>query len=541
MIDYGNHLTISEAEQSSNLIHNTFADFNVSKSEPYRIIHKQPKMNFKNTFAFLIFCFSITVVQAQHFTETEIQVQSIFLKGEQQRILGNHEKAEELYKEVLSKDPTNDVAAYALSRSLQAQNKDDEAIKFGKKATEIDGSNIWYKKFLGDLYQKTNRNAEGAAIYQQLAAANPFFEEYYLKQAFFLVRAGEPTAAITVYEQLQTRIGINEELTRRKHTLYLGQGDNAKAALELEKLADAFPENKTYRHLLADFYNQIGDKAGAKKVYKKILDIDPEDAAAKLAIAGEMKKSGNDSQYLQSLKPLFENDKIALDIKVKELIPMIQKVADTGDATLADEALQLCDVLDKAHPEEAKIHSIAGDLYFYSGRKSEAKEKYEKTIKLNDGVYLVWEQLLTAQKDLGEFKAMVETSENAMDVFPNQGRIYYLNGFALGATGDYSGALASLQQAQMMSSRNLPLNLDVAARQGWTYFKLKKYDKAANILAKANGKSNGKHPEVLEVLGDVNFQQGDVKAAVENWESALKIYGDARPELQKKIAEKKLN
>lgn len=497
-------------------------------------------MSFKNIYTFIFLFLSTTAIQAQYFTETEIRVQEVFLKGEQQRLLGNHEKAEEFYKEVLKADPTNEVTAFALARTLQEQNKDDEAIKFGKKAVEIDGSNVWYKKFLGDLYQKTNRNAEGAALYQELVTANPFFEEYYLKQAFFLVRSGDPTGAIAVYEQLQTRIGINEELTRRKHTLYLGMGDQTNAALELRKLADAFPEKKTYRHLLADFYLQIDKKSEAKKVYKKILSIDPEDAAAKMAIAGEIKKTGNDSQYLQSLKPLFENDKIALDIKIKEIIPMIQKVADTGDAALADEALSLCTILDKAHPNEAKVQSISGDLFFYSGRKNEAKEKYEATIKLNDGVYLVWEQLLLSQKDLGEFKKMIETSENAMDVFPNQGRIYYLNGLALGETGDYAGALSSLQQAQVMSSRNLPLNLDVMARQGWTFSQLKKYDKAENILVKANGKSNGKHPEILEYLGDVNFQKGNVKAAVENWESALKIYGDARPELERKIAEKKL-
>ena len=152
----------------------------------------------------------------------------------------------------------------------------------------------------------------------------------------------------------------------------------------------------------------------------------------------------------------------------------------------------------------------------------------------------MWGQLLHAQKALGDFKSMIQTSENAMDVFPNQGSIFYLNGYAYGAEGEYMDALSSLQQAAIMSSRNLPLSLDVKSRLGWTYTQLKKYDKALAQLEPAVDKSNGTHPEILENLGDVYFHQGKTKDAVDLWKKALKILG-SDVSLEKKIAEKALN
>ncbi len=498
-------------------------------------------MNFKRiTLFFLLFSFFSLSSQAQ-VTEIDIKLQEIFLKGSQARLMGDNEKAAEFYKQVLAKDPTNATAAFELARALQEENKDEEAIKYAKKAVQSDGSNNWYKFFLGDLYQKTNKNGEAASLYQGLVTANPEYEEYYLKWAFFLVRDGNSAKAVEVYNQLEQRIGVNEELTRRKHSLYLGTGDTKNAAAELEKLVGAFPKSTTYRHLLADFYQQIDDRPNANKIYKKILELDPEDASAKLALAGTIKKSGNDSQYLQTLQPLFAKRNVDLDVKIKELIPIIQKVANSGDAALADEALQLCNTLKEAHPDQAKVYAIEGDLYYHTNRPADAEKSYQKTIELDDTVYLVWESLLLSQKEQGKFKELVATSEKAMDVFPNQGQVYFLNGFAEGALKNYSAALSSLQQAQMMSTRNLPLHLDVLARQGWTYMQMKKLDKAANVLAKANGKSGGKHTVVLEVMGDVLFKQGKTKDAVQSWKDALKIYGDSRPELEQKIANKSLN
>ena len=487
----------------------------------------------------LLFFVSLFSLEAQ-VTEMEVRIQEIFLKGTQASLMGEFDKAEEFYKSVLTKDPKNGMSAFELARALEKQDKNDEAITYAKRAIEIDGNNKWFKLFLADLYQKTEDNRAGANVYQELVAKYPHFEEYYLKQAFFLVRDGAPAEAIKIYESLEAKIGINEELTRRKHTLLIGTGDTEGAANELKKLIAAFPKSKTYQHLLADFYIQANQKGKAQKVYKDILKMDPDDAAAKLAIAGEMKKSGNDSEYLSSLKPIFENEKVGLDVKIKELIPMIQRVAKYSDVTLADEALQLCGILDQVHPEQAKVQSIAADLYYYTDRKEEARKRYEKTLELDDRVYLVWEQLLYSQKDLGDFKAMLETSEKAMDVFPNQGSIYYLNGYAAGAEGNHADALTSLQQAAMMSSRNLPLNLDVKARMGWTYTQMKKYDKAFAQLETALKKSNGNHPQVLENLGDLYFLQGKTKDAVDNWKQALKIFG-TKASLEKKIAEKALN
>ncbi len=442
----------------------------------------------------LILLSSLTA-QAQT-TEDNVDLVAIFIEGNREKLLGNWDKAIAKFEEVLAKDRNNAAVAYELARVYEAVKDLENAEKFAKKAVEWDGSNEWYRFYLADVYQKNNKDGQAAMQYSELVKLHPDNEEFYIKWAYYLVRNSQPQEAIKVYDLLEERFGTHEEVVRHKHTLYLGMGNRKQAAYELERLVTKFPDKTSYRHLLATFYEQIGEKKEAKDIYRKILKLDPNDARAQIALAEEAK--GNDViGFLNSLKPVFEDPKTDIDTKIKEIFPYVNELAASGDKNLGNTLLALTSLLETVHANDAKSHSVLADVLYYTGQQDRALEQYKETLELDDTKWPVWEQLLYIYAEKKDYDNLIEVSENALDLFPNQATAFYLNGVGYNGKGEYQDALNSLQQALIMSSRNARLRYDVLNETGIAYFHLKQYPKSDNAFEEAL-KINDKDAAVLK-------------------------------------------
>lgn len=458
-------------------------------------------------------------------SEEDVNIQKVFIEASREKILGNYENAAFLYKEVLKRDNRNHAAAYELSRIYDTLNKDDKALASIKTAVLLDTDNYWYKSFLADLYKKTGQDLSAAQVYETLVSQDANNEYFYFRWAYFLVRGNEIAKAIKVYDALEKRTGISEEIVRRKHTLYLGAGNNKKAAKELQRLIDVYPDNTEYYHLLANFYEQIGEQSAANEVYKQVLAIDSNDVKANLAAAA-FNKGDSDMTYLHSLKQVFSQADVNIDMKIKELFPYVNKVADSGNKDLAMAALELSTILEEVHPNEAKAFSVSGDLLYYSNRKKEALEKYEKTIQLDDNVYLVWEQIMYIYAEEKDYKQLEIVAEEVLDIFPNQATAYYFNGLALTKQEKYRPAISILDQALLMSGNNLRLQFDVLSLLGDLYYVTKDFKKSDDAYQKAL-KLN---PQAANILNDYSKS---LYNRTENLEQA-RVYAQQANELKPK-------
>lgn len=445
----------------------------------------------------LLSTFLSVSAQSGSTTETELELQATFIEGTREQLLGNWDKAIEKYEAVLEKDRTNAATAYQLARVYEAKKDLENAEKYAIKAVDWDGSNEWYHIFLAEIFQKNNKDDLAAKQYEVLTGQHPYKEEFYRKWAYYLVRSGQPEAAIRVYNLLEEKVGIHAETARHKHTLYMGMGHTEMAAAELKKLIEKFPRNTSYRHLLATFYEQIDEKEKAREEYKKILEISPGDARAKIALA-EKAKGNDDVQFLHSLKPVFEDPNTGIDTKIKEIFPYVNQLATTAaDKNIGNTLLALCSVLTAVHPTEAKAHSVLADVLYYTGHTDSALKEYRKTLELDDTKWPVWEQLLYLYADKKDYDNLLQASQEALDIFPNQATAYYLLGAALNGKGQYRAALDPLQQALLMSRRNARTRYDVLIETGKAFYFLGQYDQSDKAFEDAL-QINAKDPKVLK-------------------------------------------
>ncbi|WP_116105977.1 tetratricopeptide repeat protein [Lewinella sp. IMCC34191] len=409
----------------------------------------------RTTLLLLLVLLAPSLFAQAEMTEKEVNLQKQFIEAKREALLGKTDEAIGLFEGILENDPENDPALFELARLQYAAGNTAPAINALKQAYAIRPNEV-YAAFLAELYLAAGRYRDGADLYATLVKRNPAEPENYLEQAAFLVRAQDTKEAIRVYEALEDEIGINAELTRRKHALYVGTGDMKRAERELAALIEAFPDQVDYRHLLAGFYRSQDEDKQAREVYEQILRMEPADVRAQLALqdaapsAGSPSGGGDDGE----LMALLARTDVDLDLKIGKLLPLINQVASTGDRTLADRALTLAEELRRVHPDDAKAAAILGDLYYHSDRLTEAAEAYRATLELDDTVYPVWEQLLATLYLDNQSVDLRKYGEEALDIFPNRPSVYLYYALGEAFRGDFGEANSLLQQAQLMVSAN---------------------------------------------------------------------------------------
>lgn len=427
-----------------------------------------------------------SIAQGSRFTQEEINMQKMLIEASKEKLLRNYESAAKLYEQIVAENRSYPAPHFELARVYKELGKIDLALKHIQTAVRLDGSNRWYKTYLADLYDKEGYNRKAAAIYQDLVQSDQNNDAYYFQWAYFLVKAEEGEEAIAVFNKLESKVGVSEDIAKRKHKIWQQLGKKKEAAKEYEQLVAKYPDNIDYRHFLARYYVQVGNQKKAKEHYAVIIKQHPEDAKANLAMASfdNKGKKGNDIEYLQTLQELFRQSDVLVDVKIAKLFPYIAKL-NKQDVLVQEQVLGLGMILTETHPTNAKAPAIYGDLLYQLNRNEEALEQYKRTLELDDTVFPVWENAMQIHLSQKEYEQLANLSEDAMDLFPNQGIAYYYNGIANKEKGAFNEAIASLELVLMMGSHNTVLLKNTYTAIGEIYKKLEKFDLAEDAFKRA--------------------------------------------------------
>jgi len=422
------------------------------------------------------FSTSALLAQGSRFSEEDIHIQELLIEASKEKLLKNYESAASLYEKTIALNRAHPNPHFELARVYFLLDKKEEGLKELRTAIRLDGENIWYQTFLAEVYGKDGWDKEAASIYQQLAQKYKDNDYYYFQWAYHLVKAEQGEEAIAVFNQVEAKTGITEEITKRKHKIWHQLGKKKEAAKEYEQLVSKYPDNIDYRHFLARYLVQIGEQKKAKKQYETIIQLSPEDARANLALASfdNGGKKGNNAAYIETLQELFKREDVLIDVKIAKLYPYVVKISKS-DPALQEQVLALGKTLVETHQEEAKAHAIYGDLLYQLDKTTEALTQYQTTLKLDDTSFPVWENIMQIYVSQKEYDQLVSLTEDAMDLFPNQGVAYLYHGIALKEKGDYEDAISSLELVLLMSSKSPALKKNAYTALGEVYKKMEKF------------------------------------------------------------------
>ena len=428
-------------------------------------------------------------------------IEKQFIEAKKYKLLGDLDAARDLFKQILKKYRNHDVAAYELAEIYHREDNFEDALHHINLALGIDSNNKWYLHLKSKIFIDDKKYGDAALVYEALNKLDPNNLADLEKKAWLYAKDGQQSKSIEILDQIEEQIGLTEKTAYAKHDLYKQQGKKNKAIDVLQDLISRFPRNIDYRHVLATYYRKIGKDAQAEDVYKSILKMDPQDARANVALASTYKKDGDDGGYLSSIRPIIENPDANIDIKIAELMPYVKQVQKQKDPIVFEQLLQLVALLEKAHPEEAKAYALHADVLSIGGQEEKAIEYYKKTLEHDESNYLVWEQLLMLLAENNRMEDLATSSEDAMEIFPNQSMFFYLNGVAMMNLGSYEDAVDVLDQALIMVGSRKDLKVNILALLGKAYYEVADYDQSTEAYDNALLIS----PADVRILNDYSY------------------------------------
>jgi tetratricopeptide (TPR) repeat protein len=171
-----------------------------------------------------------------------------------------------------------------------------------------------------------------------------------------------------------------------------------------------------------------------------------------------------------------------VDVKVQEIIPYILEFSEKKDPALGQSLLEVVNILVTAHPKEAKAHAIKGDVLSIMDKKKEAIESFKTALQMHDGVYVVWEQMIRLLNETWQYDEMHHQANKAIEIFPNQAYLYYAAGFSAYKKREFSEALEMLEQALVMTGKNIQQKISVYNVLGMVYDELGQADKSVEAF-----------------------------------------------------------
>ena len=106
------------------------------------------------------------------------------------------------------------------------------------------------------------------------------------------------------------------------------------------------------------------------------------------------------------------------------------------------------------------------------------------------------------QADVGQMQKLTEASAEAMELFPNQATIFYLNGIGNLELAQPKSAVESLEQAMLMTGSNEDLRFNVLALLGKAYHDIRDFEESENAYQNALMMKPADH----RLLNDYSFR-----------------------------------
>ncbi|MEZ0486652.1 tetratricopeptide repeat protein [Fibrella aquatica] len=385
-------------------------------------------------------------------------------------------KAITALEKMVAKNPANAAAQYALAAAMIKAEKSKEALPYAQKAYQLDKNNAYYLLQVAELYVKQKRYTEAEELYESLLAKGSETIEYGVELAAIYLFDDKPDKALATYDRVEKAMGLNEEITRQKQRIYLKQNKVDKAIEEAEKLIASEPADPEFLVEGAELLVANDRVPLAITWLERALKLSPDSPEANMMLADIYRRQGDVDKSNQAIQKLFANPNLEAGLKARILSSYVGASADTP--TAKQDALKMAQELSRQNPNDAKSQVMMADLLMQQGQKAEARDAYARAARLDPSIYEVWGAIVQLDGELSQIDSILVHTTQALEVFPNQGLLWYSNGAANLYKRRYQEAVDALEESRKLLSSNEKILPEINGQLGDAYNGLREYPKS---------------------------------------------------------------
>jgi tetratricopeptide (TPR) repeat protein len=447
-----------------------------------------------------------------------------------------YEKAEVLYKELITLFPERSEYHFTLAEAYLYQGKIKDALEVYDAIEKILGPSTDLIIHKHKLYLRLGESKKAIAEIQKLIDQNPANVLYYGLLADFYENEGDGSKALAIYNKMVKIDPSNGTVHLSLYEYYRYHGNQDKALSELTLAFENSTVNiDTKMQIMLQFFT---NSERNEKVKIQAYGL------ANILVDVHSKEAKSFSMY---------GDFLSRDGKLKEALQMFKKAAalDSGkfpiwsQIVFLESDLKEFELLEKDTRAALEVFPTHPTFYFFNGIANIQLKNYDKAIEsLLAGKEMVFDNAqLQAEfhQYLGDaYHAKKEhaKSDESYDLSLEFNRYnpYVLNNYSY-YLSLRKEKLALAETMAKEANNQVPDSPNFIDTYAWLMFLKGNYTEAETLLKKAMSLSAIPNGTILEHFGDVLFKLNKIEQAVLSWQKA-KQTGGASQLIEEKILKK---
>jgi tetratricopeptide (TPR) repeat protein len=390
------------------------------------------------------------------------------------------ENALKIFESCILLQPNDDAAYFALASVAVKLNKNQSAIKALEHASKLDPSNLYYAEHLAEMLEQAGDYPKAIEQYKKLSKLFPSNANYYFSLGDCYIKLNRYKEAFEALTKIERVIGVSAAVTVEKFKLLRAQKKDDAAEKLLVEEYQKNPSDPTILVNLIDFYFEKKKIEEAFQLLKQLSISDPENGNVHLTLAQFYLQKNDKINCYKELKLVFDNLEVELDTKTQLIMYFIE-----NQSKIDNEVVDLTKKLVSIYPNEAKSHTLLGDVYMKIDKEVDALISFQNAVRLDPSKPSIWQQVLIMEYQKQDFESLYKDGKNAISYFPLEANFFLLTGTAANQLNLFKEAIEVLQIGKEIVVKNPSLKAEFFALIGQSYFKLKQLKEGQEFFEKA--------------------------------------------------------
>lgn len=367
---------------------------------------------------------------------------------------GNPNEALRVFNGIILDNPKHDPSYFMLSKIYAEQKNYHDAVAELQKAIKIDKKNVWYKVSLANVYMSMQDWSNAAKLWEVICKEKNNNEYYIYSLAECYYEMEKLEKVIDCYNRMEAIMGVNDELTRVKVSLWL-YANNVKAAVnEYDKLIKSYPHNADYYVKAGNIYQSNGMMPQAMKYYEQAAALNSEDPQLNLTMASYWEQNGDRAKQMECLLRVFNNPTVEISQKMPYIRRIMSEALKNNDAQMMNCAEQLSQALTEAHPQAGEGYAFLASICFAKRQYAEAAPLYERALSVDNTSYSIWQDYCTVLKRTDRLQDLLKYEPTITELFPQNAELLCNLGLGYLQQNNTAKAIQYLNQAKSFAYEN---------------------------------------------------------------------------------------
>ncbi|MCC7303707.1 MAG: tetratricopeptide repeat protein [Bacteroidia bacterium] len=398
--------------------------------------------------------------------------ETLYFDGLKEKMLGNYSDALDKFVKSLGIDPSASAPHYEIALVLQSLGRNEEALGYAKTAAGLDPSNPWYLMLYAECAKGAGNSDLAAQILEKGIKTFPSRQDFYFRLGEIYLLSGKYEKALTVYNKLEERTGVYEELSVTKQKIWLRLGNVEKAVAEIRRLSEQNPNEPRYVLMMANLLSKAKDER-CMDYFNKAIQMNPSSGIPHLYLHDHYLLQGKGTQAFEELKTAFRSGDVSVDSKTKILLEYYERTS--RDTSLMRQADTLMRIVEEVNPTDARTFTVIGDFYYRDKKYSQSYDAFMKALALDRSKYAIWHQVMILQSQLDLYPEMKNTALECVELFPNEPAPYLFMGVSLIKENNSKEAILKLKAGKELVIEDPPMMLQFYSYLGEAYHKEQDY------------------------------------------------------------------